>query len=350
MAKPIVFLSHCSRDSKSLKLLKEALDKKTHGTIDFFLSSDGESIPFGKNWVASIETALNEAKICFVFVSANSVTNGWVHFESGFTYGKGVHVIPVAMPGIDLGKIPPPLSLLQGFNVHSHESLNNIFAVLNRTFDAKHSDSFSKEEYEQIFSSSDDCNDYFKIGSSLISTLSLTISDNADPISKVKAYLEQQKMEFVLNKDVVISYGFEMQPKPNNAGAAENKVAISIAPGSLRFAFETLDKALATDQTPCSIKVLLWFPPSVAMISERYYLTGKLHGSEIKLTSNGLSFKDLIFNVQEYRFSKRRQPYLTSEYAGRFADDRLQAVIPKLFELGILYEQEPDLLAELRGL
>jgi hypothetical protein len=64
MEKPIVFLSHSSRDSQALNRLKVALEEKTHGTIDFFLSSDGESIPFGRNWVAAIQQALDRAHLC----------------------------------------------------------------------------------------------------------------------------------------------------------------------------------------------------------------------------------------------------------------------------------------------
>jgi hypothetical protein len=151
MDKPIVFLSHSSKDSEALNRLKTALEAKTHGTIDFFLSSDGESIPFGRNWVATIQQALERATLTFVFLSPQSVNSGWVHFESGFVYGKGIKVIPVAMPGLDLKQVPAPLNLLQGFNVHSHESLNNIFAVLNNEFKSTHQDFFSKESFDSIF-------------------------------------------------------------------------------------------------------------------------------------------------------------------------------------------------------
>ena len=66
-AKNIVFLSHSSRDKKWLVPFKKALEEKTNGTIQFFLSSDGQSIPVGYNWVASIQHSLDEAKLAFVF-------------------------------------------------------------------------------------------------------------------------------------------------------------------------------------------------------------------------------------------------------------------------------------------
>lgn len=63
MEKPTVFLSHSSRDARSLVSLKEMLNKKTSGTLRLFLSSDGQSIPFGRNWVATVEAALDSSAV-----------------------------------------------------------------------------------------------------------------------------------------------------------------------------------------------------------------------------------------------------------------------------------------------
>ena len=72
MNKPTVFFSHSSKDKDLLALLKEKTLLKTSDTINIFLSSDGESIPFGQNWVHKIEKGLNSAKIMFVFISPKS--------------------------------------------------------------------------------------------------------------------------------------------------------------------------------------------------------------------------------------------------------------------------------------
>ncbi len=58
----------------------------------------------------------------FVFVTPTSIESGWIYFEAGFAYSKGIDVIPVGV-GIDIGSIRPPLSLLQGFNITSKYSL-----------------------------------------------------------------------------------------------------------------------------------------------------------------------------------------------------------------------------------
>ena len=135
MEKPTIFFSHSAKDRNVILPIKEKLIKITSGVIQIFMSSDGQSIPFGNNWIHKIEDGLNNAKIMFVFVTPTSIESGWIYFEAGFAYSKGIDVIPVGV-GIDIGSIRPPLSLLQGFNITSSESLNNFVTVINKNFDS----------------------------------------------------------------------------------------------------------------------------------------------------------------------------------------------------------------------
>ena len=57
--KPTLFFSHSSKDSKVLSKLKDLILEKCNNSINIFLSSDGESIPFGRNWIHEIEDALS---------------------------------------------------------------------------------------------------------------------------------------------------------------------------------------------------------------------------------------------------------------------------------------------------
>ena len=117
MKKPTIFLSHSSRDSDSLKRLQAMLQRVTSGTLSLFLSSDGQSIPFGRNWVATVEQALDGSALMFSFLSPISTGSAWINFEAGYAYARGVKVVPVAIMGKDLDALNPPLSLLQGFNL-----------------------------------------------------------------------------------------------------------------------------------------------------------------------------------------------------------------------------------------
>lgn len=78
--KPTIFFSHSSKAKESLIVLKELIEEKTGGTINIFMSSDGQNISFGSNWMYKIEEGLREAKIMFVFVTPKSIDTGWIYF------------------------------------------------------------------------------------------------------------------------------------------------------------------------------------------------------------------------------------------------------------------------------
>ena len=130
--------------------MKFLLEDKTGGTVNIFLSSDGQSIQLGRNWVFSIEEALKEARLMFVFISPNSVNSGWIHLEAGYAYSKNIKVIPVGIDEFDLNILNPPLSLFQGFNVNSEDGLNNLISIINDEFSFSHKPTFSKKEYYQL--------------------------------------------------------------------------------------------------------------------------------------------------------------------------------------------------------
>lgn len=153
MSKPIVFFSHSSKDKEQILAIKDKLGKATKGVIDIFLSSDGQSIPFGTNWVHRVEQGLKDATIMFVFATENSIRSGWIYFEAGFAYSKGIKVIPVGL-GVSITELKAPLSLLQGFDVESADSLNNIIAIINREYQYHFSEEFTVSDYQDIIEKS----------------------------------------------------------------------------------------------------------------------------------------------------------------------------------------------------
>ena len=152
MDKPIVFLSHSSKNKRELIALKKLLDDRCVGAIEFFLSSDGESIPLGTSWHDRIVKALKHAKLMFVFVSPESIDSGWVYFESGFAFSREIRVIPVCLPGIELNRLPPPLNLLlQAYELHSAKGIGRLITECNREFKTKVPDSVIQKDFERIF-------------------------------------------------------------------------------------------------------------------------------------------------------------------------------------------------------
>ena len=49
MEKPTIFFSHSSHDRELILPVKAKLDMITAQVLDIFMSSDGQSIPFGKD-------------------------------------------------------------------------------------------------------------------------------------------------------------------------------------------------------------------------------------------------------------------------------------------------------------
>lgn len=148
--KPIIFFSHSSKDGPQLRRLKDRFLKLVGKTVEVFLSSDGKSIQLGSNWLARVAQALGDAKLMFVFVTPNSVNSRWLYFETGHAFSKGIRVVPVGLYGVNIGKLGPPLNLLQGFNVSEPEALNNIIAVVNEVLGTEHENMFTQEDFDAL--------------------------------------------------------------------------------------------------------------------------------------------------------------------------------------------------------
>ena len=213
MGKPTIFFSHSSKDKDLILSIKNKLDKATGSVMDIFMSSDGQSIPFGSNWIHKIEDGLEQAEIMFVFVTENSISSGWIYFEAGFAYSKGVQVIPVGI-GIDIGGLKPPLNMLQGFNIVSGDSLNNFVSIINRTFSYSFSESFQDEDYSEIllsmkcslvseidFSAIIDYGEY-ELSSEYLTTDGETVTyDISEFFEKIKAYLCQNNIPYSIGNN-----------------------------------------------------------------------------------------------------------------------------------------------------
>lgn len=219
MSKPTLFFSHSSKDKDIILTIKNKVMEYTSNTIDIFQSSDGESIPFGTNWIHKIEEGLESARVMFVFVTENSISSGWIYFEAGYAYSKGIHVIPVGL-GVSVGDLKAPLNLLQGYNITSADSLNNFLTIINREFNYNFAAQFTQEDYDKIIALSS-CSDnksrkFHEIIRSAKYTLSGVYYDspgnkktrNTKAIfDSVKTYLEDNGIDYALNK--LYGYGQE---------------------------------------------------------------------------------------------------------------------------------------------
>lgn len=337
-AKPTIFFSHSSKDEVSLRELKNILSDKTGNTVDIFLSSDGQSIQLGRNWVHKVEDALENAKIMFVFLSPNSLQSKWVYFESGFSYAKNISVIPIGILGVDLDSLSPPLSLLHGFNIRNYDGLNNIISIINEEFYFSFKESFTEEDFSKIFSA-EELSKTHGLGpfTLLIDRVDFTIpiKDDSD-FEKIGICLDKAKIEYQKLEEGFHSYGISFKQ-------IDNKLKIAIDPSLTDLTFPIAEQVLyelkAITEGVFSFNIV--FFDAVTEIDQYHRITSRIYNTEITLVSNGLfRYKNVEFNIAHY-FSyehmnyKRGQTYLHVNYKDQHL---INGTIIEL--LNILFSQE----------
>lgn len=223
MDKPTIFFSHSSKDKDTILPIKEKLCSITANVLDVFMSSDGQSIPFGNNWIHKIEEGLNKAQVMFVFVTPISVNSSWIYFEAGFAYSKNIEVIPVGI-GISIGQLKPPLSLLQGFDITSTDSLNNFISIINRKFDLKFDFAFTDDTYNTVFASITDYSNHIDIGeifkaanrivcSHFLKSGKIVTQDINAWAANIKDYIKDKNIKFASHKNGIITGGIYVDIK-----------------------------------------------------------------------------------------------------------------------------------------
>lgn len=309
-AKPTIFFSHSSKDREILTLLKEKLIKKTGGTLDIFLSSDGQSIPFGQNWVTKIEDSLNQAKIMFVFISPHSIDSNWIYFESGFSYSKGIEVIPVGFSGMDLGKLPPPLSLMQGFNVTSHEGLNNIIKVINTKFEFNIELSFTRMDFEQLTLMGEQKGIAFRNELSFVDKIEFELRESIGEHSRSYSALEIIENELSANNKLSGKdkrgkiYSKGMVIYLYNPDRLDTPLMVDIDPMSFQDNFHFMRKMIKEiypkEMTVFSFKVN--FQPNIQLVSTDYKVSARLENVGIQTADKEnilYGFKNFQFAIEE---------------------------------------------------
>jgi hypothetical protein len=377
MEKPIVFLSHSSANKAPLAIIRQMLDERAAGSLNFFLSSDGESIKFGRNWVVRISDALSEAKLMFVFISQQSADSKWIHFEAGCAYAQNVQVVPVCLPGIDLNRITPPLNLLQGFNLHSHEALGNLARICNDTLGLKINETFSPRDFENINNTLVGVAGGF-FGNEAETIESIYIEANGfripgfefDPIPLLKELCEKAGTvcfnSFKVANTHALHSSFE-QPgclvefeHSESQAVAKDRAHRIFGPvqsftdkltGGIHITLSAdlfhvnapllNDWFTKTSVTLNSVSVTFVFQKGIEVAGERHHLTTKLHQSGIHMTglNSGFEFQGFKFRILDYR----KQVAIQYALSGPLMDERLPAIIKKLFSSGILRERQPDI-------
>lgn len=268
MEKPTIFFSHSSKDKDLILPIKNKIENITANVIDIFMSSDGQSIPFGHNWVHKIEEGLNKTKIMFVFVTPTSINSSWIYFEAGFTYSKNIEVIPVGL-GVNIGSLNPPLNLLQGFDINSSDSLNNFISILNKKFNLSFQENFDNNDYnkiENILLSNPNTNNISNIfqyaKTEITHYIDGDLNQKKNKVNKfysdIKNYLDKNhiqysvyepKENFIDKTKVILVYGIRFdikgwEVKSSTRASEECKMSINISTLNFESSFTLLKELL----------------------------------------------------------------------------------------------------------
>ena len=315
MSKPKVFFSHSSRDKEMMVRLKDAFVAKTNGTIEVFLSSDGESIPFGSNWVHRVESGLAESELMFLLITPNSLLSNWLYFEAGHAYSRDKSVVPVGFHGVDIGQIGAPLNLLQGFNVNSADTLNNLIATVNKQFQHSHAECFTEADYQEILRLGGESaqNPLYPV-MHLLDEVSIHMEEEGgtlhvsphDAFAKINGILDKRGIEcfpgdlFLYLPGAAIT-GVE--------GPGPGSLTIRMDPMLLHVTMPIVGQILdfACPSKPLSFALRL--VRGLDLVTVPHNVTARLHGSSVRMVEKDeYALKDLKFKlspVQESFYSPR---------------------------------------------
>lgn len=296
MTKPTVFLSHASADAEPLKRLRSFLLTRTGSAIDFFMSSDGQSIPFGRNWVTSVEEALDRSKVMFTFLSPASLQSQWVPFEAGFTYARGTKVVPVALFGLDLDSLRPPLSLLQGFNVSDGPSLSNIIAVINREFDHSHDVVITDQEYRTILGAPEASAD--TLPTNLVSGIRIRLGQPPDnPVPALREALMGHGLDSTWDGKTLHAPGLRGVYNPDTQAS---RFVLLVAPELISPILASVQEAKATlvNESTTSVTLAIIMSKHFASHLPLFSQTARLFDYGVTLADKGwLRYKHVTFEV-----------------------------------------------------
>jgi len=341
MEKPAIFLSHSSADSTALRLLKDFLSEKTGGSVELFLSSDGQSIPLGRNWVHTIQAALEGCQLMFVFLTPASLNSAWLFFESGFAYSKKTRVVPVALFGLDLKEVAPPLNLLQGFNATSAAGLNNLLAVINDVFDHKHAESFTQDEYMAIERVSGTAlSGGLGVAANAISTIKIQLNMNENfNINSAAQVLSTAGVEHQSNKYRINWFGASMSSPYNSGQNYSTNLEVSIETWS-RVA-PVLIGLIREFGRSDEVRLLLVCNINVDVCSGIHNVTARLIDTEVALGSNDrLVYEGVAFQVQSHSAARGREKAVWVEIDSnteQLANLPILALVDLLFNKHVLF-------------
>lgn len=197
MSQKLIFLSHIHEEKELALLIKNAIEDEFSGFVDVFVSSDGESIPAGTNFLKRIEMGLTNCIGAIYLISPISVKRNWINFELGAIWirscvseqngGNEIPTLPFCHSGMTYGLLPQPICNLNAVQASNASQIEFAFKSIQKAVGAKGKlktdfDELAKNiaKFEEIYTVGDKIKAFAKLFLPMfnLSNVKVTINNN----------------------------------------------------------------------------------------------------------------------------------------------------------------------------
>ncbi|HMG73890.1 MAG TPA: hypothetical protein VK582_10345 [Pyrinomonadaceae bacterium] len=139
--RPLVFVSHDSRDAELAETFSNLLTDASGGFLKSFRSSDRKGtagIEFGTEWYNAIMSKLDDATDVVALLTANSIDRPWILYEAGVAKGKLNKQVSGVVVGIPLERASRgPFAQFQNCGDDGDSLTKLVLQLIRRNSDAE---------------------------------------------------------------------------------------------------------------------------------------------------------------------------------------------------------------------
>jgi hypothetical protein len=126
-----LYISHTSDEALFALLLKDFIESTFLGQVEASLSASSGNGAADKKWLKGIDGAFGSAKLLLLICSPRSIQHGWIAFEAGCAWMKGLRVICICHSDLQKNTIPSPLSIFdEVLDVGDRNFMEELFTTL----------------------------------------------------------------------------------------------------------------------------------------------------------------------------------------------------------------------------
>lgn len=152
--RPLVFISHDSRDAEIAEAFANLLSSISAGILKSFRSSDTKTrqgLDYGFEWFPQIESSLRGATDVICLLTERSLERPWILYEAGFARGNSNKLVLGLAIGIPLSRaVAGPFALLQNCDDDPSSLSKLLLQLLRRLPDAEPQEDAIRSNIDQF--------------------------------------------------------------------------------------------------------------------------------------------------------------------------------------------------------